>query len=530
MTLLTALYALVAAHELLRFRALPLVETHWKAASSAGRIGQKGLIAGLKSFLLLLAVAAIMFGLLAAVFGLLIWISPTVATSTLIGFLGAMADVDAWLSPIRATAGEAELVIALIGLLYFLTYAKEVLRREYQRQRNELEAKAKQGTLEDLPPTAEMKRQAAVLAAAGLVKSGPDGPERLEDEVYKLMMRDLVGSLSALDLDRRIDLTRTPICDENPRGVLPRLRLAVLSKGTLQSLRWLSTSLSYAATVAACILVVGVCAPIAPSLIGTPTLDSLFDLQLSDTPEHARQSLRRIARTAAAAGPPEIEQETESNAQAYKYVAQRFVLALANSEIWRDGIQRGPRASVPAGGSSIADDAVSKVEKWVKKVGAMSKRVHANVDTFWKSFGEPAVLSDVFSVVVADGDSAVLDAAIPDPTILLKSPRESFETAAEEVAQTALSAFLMRLNVGGELDAALSGVQAASPPPRKQVVDGPEKPAVNAEAPEPQPGIDPNNGKAQPPRAGVPRPTDWFADLLKRRIRAATEGRERIVP
>ena len=72
------------------------------------------------------------------------------------------------------------------------------------------------------------------------------------------------------------------------------------------------------------------------------------------------------------------------------------------------------------------------------------------------------------------------------------------------------------IKVGGELDAALSGVRAASPPPRKQVVDEPEKPAINAEASEPQPEIDTNNGKAQPPRVGVPKPTDWLADLLKR--------------
>lgn len=395
MSLLGITATLAVVYALIHFALLPAMEKRWAASDLAGKIAKATTLATLKSLRSFLQVALITYGALAAFLAVAMIVSPLLSGKLLIWAHGAATKAASLLEPFKGAVGGVLFWGAALGLLYFAVRARrsDMLARlgsEYSTQMEALIAKYEAGDLEALEPSAEMDKAEALLRIVDerRITLDADGPEKHQDELAHLdgVARQIQEDYLRLDLRRRVDLTEVEIDEPEPSGWWPRMRLAVFSKSALETANFSKTVLARAATVLACLAIVGVAAPAAHALAAEPILTRLTALQVRESETLTEQALTERLRTPLPPDAPTTEDLDEEDGGAYRVAAVQFSRALAQSAVWRTGANFSASdldLPAPARPQDAAEDLVLRqalLEEYV--AGSDSRRARLQLASF----------------------------------------------------------------------------------------------------------------------------------------------------
>ncbi|VWX46872.1 hypothetical protein [Novosphingobium sp. 9U] len=344
--ILGAIYAVI--HVLL----IPAIERNWLAMSNGKKYAKAGTIAALETLRDFLKIALIVFVAAFVILSVVTLVSPAFGGTLLQWTYHAVSTLNDVISPMRDFLGGLVLWIALAALFWAAWRMRKggitaALEAERHRQIDALFADDAQ--FEDLPPSSDMDVVAGNIATVDALMAqlqdagGPEASAKLKQ--LETMRDQLVTQYTYMDVDRRIDLSSVPIDEAEPGpGIWARLRLGLFSKGMQSTLGGTGKLLKRVGTSAACLLVVGVSAPVLAASGIIPTLGSINDLQVYRTQALAQESLKQIARVAASKPPaPQQDEQEEPDAapgavSPYRVAAQQFAHSLAGSSDFRSSL------------------------------------------------------------------------------------------------------------------------------------------------------------------------------------------------
>jgi YD repeat-containing protein len=373
-----ALLAVLAGYAFVTWFALPLIEARWNGASTAAKMSKAGAVAGVRTVSDFLKIAFWVFLSAVVVFWALAVVSAEASGATLVALHEFAATLEAWTKWVRDVLSLAALWIAILALSFFAYRARrgalvEALNREQRQQLQALRERAMKGELEDLPEDEAMKGAKSELALID-ARIRQARADRRPDEVLRQLMtirEQQERRVRAIDLGRRVDLTKVPVFEAPPSGPLAWLRVILFSRGMGESLSGASKWLARLGTAVACVLMLGIASPAIASMAIEPTLDRIVDLQVLRNEAAARASLRRIA--ARTQGPPPQSPPTPPNDEdeIYARAASHFLHALARSPEWEAAVRRSrpnDTVAVRAVSADVAEEAA--VRQTILQIGA----------------------------------------------------------------------------------------------------------------------------------------------------------------
>jgi hypothetical protein len=350
MNLLWTLAAMTLAYASLQYGLLKPAKKKGWPSSDAAAVAKAGVLAALTTLVNFLQLAVIVYACAAIVFGMLSWTAPMLSAAALVAAHGFLSWLKGWTDSLGDSFDSFLLWISVAATVYFVWRARRtdfraLLRDEYRKQLDELVEKVRRG--EELPPLAPTREMLALAAQIQAVEQAiPSATDDSNRESLQRKLTEMQNNLLFLDLLRRVDLTSVPIDDEDVRGWWPRLRLAFLSKGTMNTATWLSKWLGRTGQAVALILVLGVAAPTINALAIAPALNNVTDLAVLAQEKDAENSLQALAN--AAKEKPDQDQ-SPIPISTYRALARQLLNATARSPVWQSEAHKAdPKAHVQA--------------------------------------------------------------------------------------------------------------------------------------------------------------------------------------
>lgn len=499
---------IVALHVLVNSWLQPRVEQGWNAASASQKVAKSGTLAALQTLGDFLRIAALTFGAVAALFMVLQWVAPSTTLGVIAEMQGlalatrdAAKDVGGWLGRVLFWIGVAGAFLVIWSLT--LASYRETLVVEYLRQLRGLVVSERQGKLDALPSTADMRALVAEHTALG-----DDGSEQAQ--------RRRSHRLRYLDLVRRIDLGKQslPLGVGGTKGRLLRL---LFSEGMVEVGKNSTKRLGKVATAATCVLLLGVTSPALRSGLVEPTIDTLAGLRIE---RELASNGTRLQKLAEAPPVPAVPDDPD-----YRAVAEQFLDALAENRGWasvsarlvdrpilpaadasifddafermvaRDAVTRS-FASDPAGGTrhfalddlptgdtgrivlnemrqreggakAVRAAALDRLEQALRQQGGRVPAFREKLKKSLASFNRPARLSTFATLALGDQFALAVGAASPGPggqavfdAEAVRSGQKGLQKSFEQIVQVRFASFVSDIAAGRPLGTALGRVQA----------------------------------------------------------------------
>jgi hypothetical protein len=282
------------------------------------------------------------------------------------------------------SGGVVALLVVILGVYAYRrgrVRLEKAFREVYERQMNELVAKAQRGELEELPPTPEMRQLAEAFEQGQRMLAQIDSDHALAGDVLEPQRRALREDIERrlffcrenwvmIDLHRRLNLKLDPdaVAPPPPRTRWEKLETFFISQGLLVNLNRATRVLYLTSMVLLTACLIGVCAPHTGNAL-TDRIVALDDLRVRLSREQVQREWQ-VARESLGEAQAELTPEDE---KVLNQVAAQYEQAVSQSDLWRHASLVRP-SEYKLRSLAVQDRILEHVAKRAPRQGALLER------------------------------------------------------------------------------------------------------------------------------------------------------------